>query len=148
MVYASTELLTHSSKIPAVIGFRKSWKIFRFVRQKDGATRINNSSSFPHFLRKFLMAKLHLKFLQLLLLVFLVQFLGCGGEKLDPALQKAREDTIEIFDRLSAEEQVGFLISFRPSGEAAARATFKGSELDARLKFIKNLEADLKKRQK
>ncbi len=94
------------------------------------------------------MAKLHLKFLQLLLLVFLVQFLGCGGEKLDPALQKAREDTIEIFDRLSAEEQVGFLISFRPSGEAAARATFKGSELDARLKFIKNLEADLKKRQK
>lgn len=94
------------------------------------------------------MAKLHKTLFQLLLLVFLVQFSGCGGAKLDPALQKAREDTIEIFDKLSAAEQVGFLTTFRTSAEKAARESFTGSELNARLKFIKNLEADLKKRKK
>lgn len=76
--------------------------------------------------------------LQLFFLVFLVNFIGCGGGKLDPALQKVREDTIVIFDKLSAAEQVGFLTTFRSSAEKAARATFTGSELNARLKFIKN----------
>lgn len=94
------------------------------------------------------MTRFRNRIFQILLLAFLVQFWGCGGQKLDPALQKVRDDTIKVFDKLSAEEQTGFLTTFRTTAEKLANETFTGSELKARLKFIKDLDAELRKRKK
>lgn len=88
------------------------------------------------------------KIIHLFIFAMLLQFVGCGGSKLDPALQKVRDDTIHVFDKLSAVEQAGFLTTFRPVAEKTARETFTGSELKARLKFIKELDDDLRKRKK
>ena len=86
--------------------------------------------------------------IQFLLLLFLFQISGCGNTKLDPELQKARKDTIEIFDKLSAAEQEGFLTTFRSTAEKVANKSLSGSELKTRLKFINDLDAELRRRKK
>jgi len=66
----------------------------------------------------------------------------------DPTWDAARQQTIAIFDALSAQEQAGFFTTFRSSAEDAARQAFSGDALARRLRQIRTLEADLRSRQK
>ena len=88
----------------------------------------------------------------LLLLAFTLFTLGCKDNSRDPQLEEqlnqARNEVIELFDSYSAENQDGFLLTFRPSAEATAKQTFTGKELSERLEFIAELEAELLKRKK
>ena len=88
----------------------------------------------------------------LLLLAFTLFTLGCKDKPRDPQLEEqltqVKNEVIELFDSYSAENQDGFLLTFRPSAEATAKQTFTGKELSERLEFIAELEADLLKRKK
>ena len=66
----------------------------------------------------------------------------------NPQLAQAWNEVVNLFDGYSAKEQADFLLTFGPSGEAAARETFKGQQLAERLKFIGELEAELRRRKK
>ena len=114
-----------------------------FETQRRWKTLVVSRFSFKHLKKAsfILITRFRNRILQLLPLAFLVQFSGCGGQKLDLALQKVRDDTIKVFDKFSAEEHSGFLKTFRTTVEKVANETFTGSELKARLKFIKDLDA-------
>ncbi|MEO2022138.1 MAG: hypothetical protein ABGX05_09935 [Pirellulaceae bacterium] len=84
----------------------------------------------------------------ILLLLLSLFTLGCGNQARSPELEKAWTTTIELFDSFPEAAQTGFLSTFRPSAESAARKNLSGSELSERLEFIAELDAELRKRQK
>ncbi|MED5584954.1 MAG: Amuc_1100 family pilus-like protein [Verrucomicrobiota bacterium] len=66
----------------------------------------------------------------------------------NPQLAQAWNEVVVLFDGYSAKEQADFLLTFRPAGEKAARENLKGRQLAERLKFIGELEAELRRRKK
>lgn len=66
----------------------------------------------------------------------------------NPQLAQAWNEVVVLFDGYSAQEQADFLLTFRPAGEKAARENLKGRQLAERLKFIGELEAELRRRKK
>jgi len=83
----------------------------------------------------------------LLLLVSLFT-LGCADQARDAALDQMWDSTVELFDGLPADAQDGFLTTFRSSAESSAKTNLSGSVLSARLDFIAELDAELRRRKK
>ena len=73
---------------------------------------------------------------------------GDSAKTYDPALTAVREQTIAIFDSMPADEQSGFLTTFKTSAVNAASQTFTGQALDDRLEFISDLDRELRSRRK
>ena len=84
----------------------------------------------------------------LLLLLLSLFTLGCGNQARSPEQERIWNATIEAFDNIPEAAQSGFLSTFRPAAENAAKNNLSGSELSERLEFIAELDAELRKRKK
>ena len=82
------------------------------------------------------------------MILFTLFTLGCKDKSRDPQVEEEiRSQVFQLFDSLdSAEEQEGFLLTFRPSAEASAKEAFTGKQLSGRLEFLAELEAELRNR--
>jgi hypothetical protein len=84
-----------------------------------------------------------------LLLILLSMFtFGCGKQARSPEQEQMWNTTIKAFDTIPEAAQSGFLTTFRPAAENAARNNLSGSELRDHMEFIAELDKELRKRKK